>query len=260
MKYKLPELSIFFPVYNEAGNIEEAIKQALFVAPKIAEKHEIIVVDDGSRDATLQIARRLARTDKHVRVVTQYNKGYGGALKLGFKSARYDWVFYTDADLQFDISELKKFIRFTKDHDMIIGYRKHRVEGWKRQILASALKIWNKVLLNFPLRIRDIDCAFKLMHKRVIRLSSPLISDGAMASTELLLKAYFDGFAFKQIGVNHFARHAGSPTGSNWKVILRAVRDTFTLQKHFYKQSLVGQFTLSGYKSLKNLSYKLASL
>src|SRR3989344_1546794 len=110
MKYKLSELSVFFPAYNEAGNIEEMVKQALTVLPCVAEKFEIIVVNDGSKDSTLQIAKRLTRKYRPVRVVSQTNQGYGGALKLGFKSAKFDWIFYSDADLQFDLSELKKFI------------------------------------------------------------------------------------------------------------------------------------------------------
>lgn len=253
---KLDELSIFFPAYNEAANIEEAIRQALAVARTVAEKYEVIVVDDGSKDATLPIARRLARRYKAVRVVTQKNKGYGGALKLGFASARFDWIFFSDSDLQFDLSELKKFIRHTDTHDLVIGYRKNRAEGIKRQMLARALKIWNKVLLSFPMRIRDIDCAFKLMHRRVIRHADPFISDGAMFSTELLLKSYRNKFAIKQIGVTHYLRRAGVPTGSNHRVILRAVRDTFILKRHLLSRNPAVRWTTASLRNLRQLAFQ----
>jgi glycosyltransferase involved in cell wall biosynthesis len=235
---KLPEISIFFPAYNEAGNIEVAIKQALKVATQIAHKFEVIVVNDGSQDNTYKIAKKLSQKYASVRVVTQKNQGYGGALKRGFKTAKYEWIFFTDSDLQFDMSELKKFIQYTKDNDLVIGYRKNRAEGFKRALLAKALKIWNRVLLGFPSEIKDIDCAFKLIHKSVIQQTQPLMSDGAMISTELLLKAIHENYAYRQIGVRHYRRLHGSPTGSNRKVILKAVFDTFRLQYMLIKQKL----------------------
>ena len=257
MKHKLPELSIFFPAYNEAGNIEEAVKQALSFVPKVADKYEIIIVNDGSNDATLPIAKRLARKYKAVRVVTQRNKGYGGALKLGFKSVRYDWIFYTDADLQFDITELKRFVSQARKHDLVIGYRKKRVEGWKRQVFASALKVWNRVMLAFPLHVGDIDCAFKLFHRRVLRNVEPLISDGAMLSTEFLMKAHQAGLECAQVGVTHYARRVGTPTGNNWKVIARAVRDTFILKKHLLKKAPAYRIARTSYQQLHELALGL---
>lgn len=242
---KLSELSVFFPAYNEAANIEETIKQALFVVPRLAKKYEIIVVNDGSTDSTYQIAKRLAKRHKYVRVVTQKNKGYGGALKRGFSTAKYEWVFFTDADLQFDLHELEKFVAVAADNDMVIGYRKNRAEGRKREVLAKLLRVWNKILFNFPLSIKDIDCAFKLIKKSVIKEVEPLFSDGAMASTELLLKAYKAHFVYEQIGVTHYKRRAGEPTGDNFSVIARAVKDTFMLRKVLIAKSPAGRFLLS---------------
>ena len=142
MKNKIPELSVFFPAYNEAGNIEEVIKQSLRILPEIAKKFEIIIVNDGSTDATKQISERLSKKHSRVRVVNQKNLGYGGALKRGFKESKYEWIFFTDSDLQFDLKELKKFVRFTKKYQMILGYRKNRAEGLKRALLEpSSLRI-----------------------------------------------------------------------------------------------------------------------
>lgn len=228
--YKLPSLSIFFPAYNEAGNIEESVLQALTLAKRVAHQYEVIVVNDGSKDATLSIARRLARQHENVRVVTQANTGYGGALKRGFKVSQYEWIFFTDADLQFDITELLKFVEKTKKYQLVLGYRKTRAEGFKRQLLADMLKVWNRVLLGFPMNIKDIDCAFKLVHRSVLEKVTPLTSNGAMVSTEFLLRAHYSKVAYHQIGVEHYQRSTGSSTGSNVKVIARAIFDTFVLQ------------------------------
>lgn len=252
---KLPELSVFFPAYNEAGNIEKAVKQALLVVPKIAQKYEIIIVNDGSTDKTLAISKQLAKKNKYVRVVSQKNQGYGGALKSGFASAKYDWVFYTDADLQFDMRELTKFIKYTGKYDLVIGFRKIRAEGWKRQLIASLLKIWNRIFLAFPSKIKDIDCAFKLMHKRVLRNILPLISDGAMVSTEILLKAYRSNFNIRQTGVNHFARQTGTPTGNNLMVIAKAVRDTFILKKHLFQKTAFGRYVSVQYRQIRSMIF-----
>ena len=227
---KLPSLSLFYPAYNEAGNIAEAIKQALLILPSIAYKFEIIVIDDGSTDATYQIAQRFSQMYPEVRVVTQKNQGYGGALKRGFSESKYDWIFFTDGDLQFDLWELQKFISKTYQYDMVLGYRKNRVEGLKRDFLAKALKAWAVILFNFPLNIKDIDCAYKLIHKNVIKSISPLFSDGAMISTELITKAVRQKFSYSQIGVSHYQRFAGEATGNNPNVIFKAILDSFALQ------------------------------
>lgn len=236
---KLQSLSIFFPAYNEAGNIEEAIYQALHVAPMVAKKYEVIVINDGSKDSTKAIAERVAKRNKHVRVVNQRNKGYGGAVKRGLKEAKYEWVFFTDSDLQFDMAELLSFIPYAGTNDMVLGYRKNRAEGWKRAMLAKALKLWNRVFLSFPVQIKDIDCAFKLIHKSVLKEVLPLYSDGAMVSTEMLLKAHKKGFRYTQIGVTHYLRRVGKPTGSNFKVITKAIKDTFALQQQLIIHSPV---------------------
>lgn len=239
---KLSELSLFFPAYNEAGNIERTVREALSVLPQVAEKFEIIVVDDGSLDDTYTIVSQLSKKYQTVRVVTQPNTGYGGAVKRGFRETNFQWVFFTDADLQFDLAEITKFIPYSAEYDLVIGFRKNRAEGWFRHAIAMLLKLWNKVFLGFPLTIKDIDCAFKLLNRQVLDYALPLTSDGAMVSTELLLKAYYAGFRFKQIGVTHYPRTLGQSTGSNPKVILRAVKDTFILRSQFKKDLLLARF------------------
>lgn len=227
---KLPELSIFFPAYNEAENIKMAIKQALAVAPKVAQKYEIVVVNDGSHDKTKEIALGLARKYPQVRVVSQRNKGYGGALKRGFAESKFEWIFFTDADLQFDLRELKSLVNKTEGAEMVLGYRIKRADGWKRIILAKLLKMWNRVWFNYPLEIKDTDCAYKLIQKRVIREIEPFVSEGAMISTELILKARKANFRWHQVGVQHYKRLSGKPTGSNLSVIWRAVKETIRLR------------------------------
>ncbi|MFA6982074.1 MAG: glycosyltransferase family 2 protein [Patescibacteria group bacterium] len=231
MATKLKSLSVFFPCYNEEKNIELLVNTALKVIPDVADSFEVILVNDGSTDNTRQVAEKAAGENACVRVVNQENMGYGGAVKRGFAESRYEWVFFSDGDLQFDLSEISEFVAYTDDYDLIIGYRKKRAEGWKRTLIAKLLRAWNMVFLGFPLFVKDIDCAFKLIRKDVLNNIGVLQSDGAMMTTELLLKAYRANYRFKQIGVSHYPRKFGKQTGDNVKVIKRAIRDTFLLRK-----------------------------
>lgn len=235
---KLSSLSLFYPAYNEAGNIAEAIEQALHVLPLLARRWEVIVVDDGSTDATYAIAKRYARKHPEVRVITQKNKGYGGALQRGFKAAKYQWIFFSDADLQFDISQLQMFVPYTTEHTVVAGFRKNRAEGWVRRLLAYSLRLWNTVIFGFPLYIRDIDCAFKLIHRSELASIAPLQSNGAMISTELLIKLYYNKAQIKQIGVDHFERIYGESTGNAPKVIAKAMLESFSLKLHLMSEKI----------------------
>lgn len=228
---RLKELSIFFPLFNEEENIERLVDEAIKIFSNFAETFEILLINDGSTDNTEKIAKKLETKYPQVKLISQNNRGYGGALKTGFKNSQYDWIFFSDGDLQFDFSEIEKFIPYIKDYDLIIGFRKNRAEGFKRDLIAKMLKVWNKIFLNFPTDIKDIDCAFKLMKKEAIYEVLPLVSTGSMVSTEFLLKAKRNNYKIKQIGVTHYARKHGNPSGSNKRVILKAIKETFVLKR-----------------------------
>src|SRR5690242_9684515 len=108
---KLPDLSIFFPFWNEEKNVEPVVNAALKVADKLAQKWEILIIDDGSVDRTREIAERIASNYSDVRVISHSpNRGYGAALKEGLTQAKYDYIVFTDGDLQFDFSEVVRFV------------------------------------------------------------------------------------------------------------------------------------------------------
>src|ERR1035437_6842759 len=98
---KVSELSIFFPFWNEGKNLEQVITRAIPIAKKVADKWEIIMVDDGSSDDTAQVAKRLESKNPNLRLIShQPNRGYGAALKEGFKNAKYNLVVFADGDNQ----------------------------------------------------------------------------------------------------------------------------------------------------------------
>jgi len=233
---RLPSLSIFFPFYNEEDNIERVAKSALDVAPTIADEFEIILVNDGSLDRTGAIADRLAADFPQVRAVhNRPNIGYGGAVRRGFAEAKCEHVFFTDGDGQFDLGEIDRLIALLDECDVAVGYRADRADSLIRRFNAWGWRRLIRVL--FGVKVRDIDCAFKLFPKHFID-SIELRSDGAMISAELLARARYRGLRVAETPVTHYPRTAGNPTGANFKVIVKAFRELFRLRRHIRAEGL----------------------
>ncbi len=227
---KLPELSIFFPFWNEEANIAAVVQKALEIAPTIADKFEILVVDDGSSDRTLEKATELSKKHSRIKVIShKVNRGYGAALRSGFEHAQYDYIVFTDGDLQFDFSEVTKFVEKIDQADMVIGFRKKRRDNklFKRLLLMNLLKAWDFILFGFY--FRDIDCGFKMFKKEAVDKIGPFHSEGAMITTEILAKATAKKLKIIQIGVNHYPREHGEQTGANLFVIVRAILESLSL-------------------------------
>lgn len=225
---KLPELSIFFPFWNEEENIEAVVKNAIPIAREVAEKWEILMIDDGSSDKTLQIAEKLALENKNLYVISHNpNRGYGASLKDGLLNSKYDYIVFTDGDRQFDFSEVTKFVEKIGNNDIVIGYRKKRQDKFIRLILMNLLKVWDFILFGFY--FKDIDGGFKMFRKEAVEKLKPLRSEGAMITTEILAKAKRKNLRIDQVGVNHYPRKFGNASGGNLYIIVRAILESLIL-------------------------------
>ena len=224
-----PQLSIVFPAFDEEHNIGDAIRIALAVASELASDFEIVVVDDGSRDGTATAIEHHSRGDARVRVVQhESNRGYGAALRSGLRHARGELVFFTDSDLQFNLAELVKLLAHTESFDIVAGYRAPRRDPLGRRVIAA---LWGSVVrLLFGLRVRDIDCAFKVFHRRVIE-AMPIASIGAFVNTEILVRASSAGYRVHQVPVSHRPRRYGRQSGARPRVILRALVELTSLYR-----------------------------
>ena len=162
----LAQVSLFLPCYNEADNVARTARQALDVLGRLGADFEVIIVDDGSTDATGEIADSLAAENDRVKVIHhRRNRGYGAALQSGFKAAQKELVFYTDGDGQFDINEMPALLPLMKKYGIVSCYRLNRQEGLIRRINGWC---WTKlVCFLFGMRLRDIDCAFKLYKREI---------------------------------------------------------------------------------------------
>ncbi len=227
VNFKLKKLSVFFPFYNEEANIKAQTEQALKIIPQFAQEFEIILVNDGSTDKTAAIGQKLASVYPRVSLISHSkNRGYGGAVKSGFDRAKYEWIFFSDGDRQFDLREIDQLLSFVDKADLVIGYRKKRADTPIRLVNAKLFNLLIRLL--FGLKIKDIDCAFKLIKKEVVK-DLKLKSNGALISSELLIKAKKAGFKIIQVPISHYPRKTGKPTGANPRVIFKAFYDIFAL-------------------------------
>jgi len=229
---RVARLSYFFPAHNEEANLRGLVEEALETLPGLAETFEIIVVDDGSRDATGAIADELvAQHPSLVRAVHHpTNLGYGAALLSGFRAARHDLVAFTDGDRQFrvaDLARLTERLAAADQPDVVVGYRIKRADPLVRTLYARVYRFAN--LVWFGLRVRDVDCACKLFRRAALE-DVAIESGGAFFSAELLIKLGAAGRTIVEVGVPHHPRTAGSATGAKPSVVFRAVRDFWRLR------------------------------
>jgi glycosyltransferase involved in cell wall biosynthesis len=229
---RLAELSYFFPAHDEEANVEGLVEEALITLPALADRFEIIIVNDGSRDGTAQIADRLAEANPDVVRAVHHptNLGYGAALRSGFRASRYDVIGFTDGDRQFRVADLGRLIDRLGEPDrpdVIAGYRIRRADPPIRTLYARLYRLANRIF--FRVRVRDIDCACKLIRREALR-SVRVESGGAFFSAEVLIKLQALGRRIVEVGVPHYPRTAGSPTGARPSVIWRAVKDFWSLR------------------------------
>ncbi len=222
-----PALSLVFPVFDEEDNIGPLLETAHEIASRLTPEFEIIVVDDGSRDNSAAIIDAWCRGNTRFRAIRhERNAGYGAALHSGLREAGGELVFFSDADLQFDLSEIEKLLQHTGKFDIVAGYRAPRSDPWPRRVIAN---VWGMLVqLLFGLRVRDIDCAFKVFRREVLDDIS-IASLGAFVNTEILVRARAAGYRIHQVPVSHRRRRFGKQTGARPRVILRAVFELSTL-------------------------------
>ncbi len=232
MTDRVARLSYFFPAHNEEANLRGLVDEALETLPGLAETFEIVIVDDGSRDATGSIADELEASHPGVVRAVHHptNLGYGAALLSGFRAASHDLVAFTDGDRQFRVADLANLtgrLSAPDQPDIVVGYRIKRADPLVRTLYARAYRFANRVW--FGLRIRDVDCACKLFRRKALD-GIAVESGGAFFSAELMIKLNAAGRSIAEVGVPHHPRTAGSATGAKPSVVFRAVRDFWRLR------------------------------
>jgi len=219
MSINTKSISVFFPCFNDEKTIGPLIRGAKKILDKTAEKFEIIVIDDGSTDNSRGELSKLSKEIRNLRLIFhRQNKGYGGALKSGFKAARYDFVFYTDGDGQYNIGELELLLPLmTADIDVVNGIKMFRNDPWYRVVIGN---VYNFFVRNaFGIDINDTDCDFRLIRNSSLKKISLNCNSGAIC-VELVKKLQDSGAEFRQVSIHHYSRKHGNSQFFNWRRIL----------------------------------------
>jgi len=219
-----PSLSVFFPAYNDSGTIASMVIRTVKTAAELTPDFEVIVVDDGSGDGTADIADELAHTYPQVRAVHHpRNRDYGAALQTGFRSATKELVFYTDGDAQYDPTELKLlWERMTPEADLVNGYKISRQDPLHRVIIGRLYHYIVSIL--FGLRLRDVDCDFRLMRRAIFDRIN-LEKTSGIICVEMIKKIQDAGFRVVEVPVHHYHRAFGKSEFFNYPRLFRVARD-----------------------------------
>ena len=223
-----PSLSVFFPAYNDSGTIASMVIRAVKAAAELTPDFEVIVVNDGSADGTAEIADELARTYPQVRVVHHpINRGYGAALQTGFRSATKELIFYTDGDAQYDPAELALlWAQMTPDIDLVNGYKISRADPLHRIVIG---RVYHHIVsLLFGLKLRDVDCDFRLMRRTIFERINLEKTSGVIC-VEMMKKIQDAGFRIVEVPVHHYHRAFGKSQFFNFRRLLRTGRDLLRL-------------------------------
>jgi len=219
----LPSLSFVFPMYNEIGNIERCVAEALATGRKITSDLEVVVVDDCSTDGSGALADALAARHSELKVVHHaQNRKLGGTLRTGFASATKDWILYIDSDLPIQMDDALKAVPLTARADMVIGNRQGRAEGLKREVMSFVYNRLIRVL--FGLKVRDVNFAFKLFRRTILERIT-LQSEGSFIDAELLIETHRAGFTIAELPMRYYERTAGVSTLGSGSVVVNILHE-----------------------------------
>lgn len=223
-------ISVILPAYNEEANIWSVLNDALSYLKTVKDPWEIIVVDDGSKDDTAKIVADFIKHHRRIRMIAHpQNIGYGRSLSDGFMAGNYPYVFFTDADRQFDLKALDVMWPVAKTGviDLVIGYRLNRKDPFMRRFLSRCYNILADIL--FSLDVKDIDCAFKIFKKEIFR-KIKIESNNFFVNTEILAKARHLNLKILEVGVPHFPRKAGKSTVS-FKFVPLTIKELIRIKR-----------------------------
>lgn len=216
-------VSAFFPCYNDALSIGKMVRDVQGALKTRVDDFEVIVVNDGSADDSLEVLKRLATEIPELRIVHhETNKGYGGALQSGFAASTKQWVFYTDGDAQYDASEVTVCIdAVTPTTDVVQGWKIGRGDSWYRKVIGRTYHHTVKRL--FSLRVRDTDCDFRLINRTILD-KVQLTSTSGVICVEMMHSFEKVGARFVEVPVHHYFRPHGKSQFFRLPAIARSAR------------------------------------
>lgn len=223
-------LTVVLPCYNEEANIRSTVADVLAWFDAAGIVGTVVVVDDGSKDASRTIVDELAADDHRVRLIRhEVNQGYGAAVRTGCDAAETDLIAFMDSDGQFHAEDIGALLAHMKDADVVTGIRVRRADPWRRKLNARLYG----ALVRFRLgvRVRDINCGLKMFTRQAWSIGRPTIATGALINGEMFYRWRRAGVHWGEVPVPHYPRRAGQQTGAKLSVILRMFTELSELKR-----------------------------
>lgn len=234
MSYQKPDISLFFPVYRDESTVRRVTEKALSVLRDIAERYEVIIVDDGSPDRAGEIADDLAQEYAQVSVIHHpQNLGYGMAIRSGLAQCRYEWICFTDGDDEYDVNDLRKLIALKEFYDLIITFRYVKMYSGDRQLISW---VYNKTLRAlFHTRFRDISTGLRLIRKS---LADQIVceSNSPFIGAEITIKSMLKGYRIGEVGIQTFPREFGKGASTSPKNIVATIVDMLRVYRNIFSR------------------------
>ena len=224
---KVKSISLMFPLYKDKSTVELMIRKSSSILKKLKRKYEIIIVDDGCPENSGKLALKIAKKFSNIKIFFhKKNLGYGAALKTGLKKCKNDWIFMIDGDAEYDVNDLPRLLKVSKNYDLVITYRYKKKYTTYRIIISW---VYNAILrLIFNIKFRDISTGSRLVSKKLIRRIK-LKSNSPFMGAELAIKTQLSGYKVGEIGIHTYPRTFGTGASVSLKNILLTIRDMLLL-------------------------------
>ena len=218
------------PAYNDETTVGRLIDDATVLLNEVCRDYEIIVINDGSKDSTLQVLREIVARNNHVRLVNhEVNRGFGRTIKELYLSGRKDLIFSLPGDYQYAPKELLAMAHGLQEHDFVIGLRVKRNDPWRRKLQSH---VYNAMLrLCHGNKHKDVN-SIKLFRRQILNRIQ-LQSSTAFVDAELVIRAEKAGFRVVEVPIEHLPRLSQGASGGKLSVILETFKDLVQMRSAF---------------------------
>ena len=230
-----PDISLFFPVYNDENTVRIVADRAIELLEEVAGNYEIVIVNDGSPDSSGAIADQLASEKNKITAIHHaHNKGYGAAMKTGIAACKYDIICMIDGDNEYDVFDLKKMLAVSDYYMLVIAFRYKKLYSTKRIFISFVYNSLLRAMFKSP--FRDISTGIRLIHRGLIE-DIELTSNSPFIGAELTLKSMLRGFPVGEVGIQTFPRDFGQGSATSFKNIVQTIRDAWRIRKEIFSES-----------------------